>query len=519
VSPVWTLANYRTIFGEQVYLTTFVRTLRIAAATTLLTLLVAYPMALLLSRMRGGWKSFVLLFVFLPFWTSYVVRSFLWLPMLGRNGLLNFILLKFGVIDRPIDWFIYNEGAIYVGLVYAYMLFMFLPIYQSLDKQDRSLEEAAGDLGATPLRAFWRVVFPLSLPGVFSGCTMVFLFRLRRLRDAAIAGWRILAHGRQRDREPVPGFQQLGAGSRAVGNADDRRPALLHPERLAARSPAIALDQVTDMSGNRTSGWTLAARIYTVLFFAFLYVPIASLFFLSFNDSPVMGFPIRGVTLDWYREALADGQLTGALWNSFRIGLASAATGTGLGLLAVLGLRYRFPLASRRRAVCDPADRHAGNRHRHRHADLFRPRWHPVRIMADDVHRACDLGPPFRLPDAVPAAARLRSLDRRSRDGSRRAAFHRVPAHRVSADTPAVIGTFPVRLHIVFRRVRADAVRHRLAADDAGLSVGAGDRAGRAVPAGRRRDHHGADADRRRPRLCRLVQISTRQTVSFCKEG
>ena len=176
VSPVWTLANYRTIFGEQVYLTTFVRTLRIAAATTLLTLLVAYPMALLLSRMRGGWKSFVLLFVFLPFWTSYVVRSFLWLPMLGRNGLLNFILLKFGVIDRPIDWFIYNEGAIYVGLVYAYMLFMFLPIYQSLDKQDRSLEEAAGDLGATPLRAFWRVVFPLSLPGVFSGCTMVFLF-------------------------------------------------------------------------------------------------------------------------------------------------------------------------------------------------------------------------------------------------------------------------------------------------------------------------------------------------------
>jgi ABC-type spermidine/putrescine transport system permease subunit II len=100
------------------------------------------------------------------------------------------------------------------------------------------------------------------------------------------------------------------------------------------------------MSGNRTSGWTLAARIYTLLFFAFLYVPIASLFFLSFNDSPVMGFPVRGVTLDWYREALADGQLTGALWNSFRIGLASAATGTALGLLAVLGLRYRFPLAS-----------------------------------------------------------------------------------------------------------------------------------------------------------------------------
>jgi ABC-type spermidine/putrescine transport system permease subunit II len=90
----------------------------------------------------------------------------------------------------------------------------------------------------------------------------------------------------------------------------------------------------------------LAARVYAVLFFVFLYVPIVSLFFLSFNDSAVMGFPLRGVTLDWYREALADGQLTGALWNSFQIGFASAATGTLLGLLTVLGLRYRFPFAS-----------------------------------------------------------------------------------------------------------------------------------------------------------------------------
>jgi len=176
VKAVWTLENYQTIFGEPVYLSTFLRTVRIAAVTTLFTLLVAYPMALILSRMRSARKPAVLLFIFLPFWTSYVVRSFLWLPMLGRNGLLNFLLLKSGLADRPVDWFIYNEGAVYIGLVYAYMLFMFLPIFQSLDMQDRKLEEAASDLGATPLRAFWRVVLPLSLPGVFSGCTMVFLF-------------------------------------------------------------------------------------------------------------------------------------------------------------------------------------------------------------------------------------------------------------------------------------------------------------------------------------------------------
>lgn len=176
IKPEWTLDNYRTIFGNYVYVGTFLRTLRISAVTTLLTLLAAYPMALVLSRIQGPRKSIVLLFVFLPFWTSYVVRSFLWLPMLGRNGLLNYLLLKAGLITRPVDWFIYNEGAIYIGLVYAYMLFMFLPIYQSLDKQDRKLEEAAADLGATPTQIFRRIIMPLSLPGVLSGCTMVFLF-------------------------------------------------------------------------------------------------------------------------------------------------------------------------------------------------------------------------------------------------------------------------------------------------------------------------------------------------------
>lgn len=171
----WTIDNYRSVFTEPVYLSALFRTLRIAILTTLLSLVAAYPMALYLSRMHR-FKTVIMLFVFLPFWTSYVVRGFLWLPVLGRNGLLNFLLLKAGFIDRPIDWFVYNEGAIYVGLVYAYMLFMFLPIYQSLDRLDTKLIEAASDLGATPLQTFRHVIYPLSLPGVMSGCTMVFLF-------------------------------------------------------------------------------------------------------------------------------------------------------------------------------------------------------------------------------------------------------------------------------------------------------------------------------------------------------
>lgn len=175
ITSDWTLKNFETIFSEPVYLRALLRTLRIAALTTLFSLLAAFPIALFLSRARARSKAILVMLIFLPFWTSYVVRSFLWLPMLGRNGLINQGLMALGVTDAPVDWLLFNEGAIYIGLVYVYMLFMTLPIYQSLDRLDAKLIEAAGDLGATPLQVFRRVIIPLSLPGVSSGCTMVFL--------------------------------------------------------------------------------------------------------------------------------------------------------------------------------------------------------------------------------------------------------------------------------------------------------------------------------------------------------
>jgi spermidine/putrescine transport system permease protein len=103
------------------------------------------------------------------------VRTFVWLPILGRAGAINATLLWLGVIDQPIDWLIYNEGTIYLGLVYVYTLFMVLPIYLSLDRIDPRLIEAAVDLGARPWSVLWRILLPLSWPGVLSGCIMVFL--------------------------------------------------------------------------------------------------------------------------------------------------------------------------------------------------------------------------------------------------------------------------------------------------------------------------------------------------------
>ncbi|NNM74186.1 ABC transporter permease [Enterovirga aerilata] len=170
-----TLDNYRVIADDPIYFQVLLQTLRIALTVTALSLLVGYPMAYFLASLRGPKRGVFLVLLFLPFWSSYVVRTFVWLPMLGRNGLVNAVLLQLGIISEPLDWLLYNEGATHIGLVYVYTLFMTLPLYLSLDRIDRNLIDAAADLGAGPFRAFFRVVFPLSMPGVLSGCVMVFL--------------------------------------------------------------------------------------------------------------------------------------------------------------------------------------------------------------------------------------------------------------------------------------------------------------------------------------------------------
>lgn len=173
--PDWNLDNYTAIFTDSTYAYTLFRTIRIAAVTTILSLVVSYPIAWVMARASGRTKSLITLAVFLPFWISYVIRTFVWVPMLGRNGLVSYALQGLGLAGGPVDGLLYNEGTVYLGLIYVYTLFMLLPIYVALSKLDNSLLEASADLGAGPVRTFLRVVLPLSMPGVLAGCTMVFL--------------------------------------------------------------------------------------------------------------------------------------------------------------------------------------------------------------------------------------------------------------------------------------------------------------------------------------------------------
>lgn len=166
--------NYRFIFGDPLYVNAYLSSLKIAAISTFLTLLVAYPMAYGMARAPKSWQPTLMMLVILPFWTSFLIRIYAWIAILKPEGFLSIFLIKLGIITEPLQ-IMNTTTAVYIGIVYSYLPFMILPLFASLEKINPSLLEAAQDLGSRPWRAFWQVTFPLSLPGVFAGCLLVFI--------------------------------------------------------------------------------------------------------------------------------------------------------------------------------------------------------------------------------------------------------------------------------------------------------------------------------------------------------
>ena len=169
----FSLENYRRAF-EPVYLGVFGRSMGYAAVTTMICIVLAYPVGWTIARAGEQWRLRLLLLVMIPFWTSFLIRTYAWITILKAEGLLNGLLLYVRVISAPFEM-LYTPGAVIVGLVYAYLPFMILPIYASAEKVDATLMEAAHDLGCGPWRAFVRVAIPLTLPGLAAGVIMVFV--------------------------------------------------------------------------------------------------------------------------------------------------------------------------------------------------------------------------------------------------------------------------------------------------------------------------------------------------------
>ncbi|MDX2223894.1 MAG: ABC transporter permease subunit [Rhodospirillaceae bacterium] len=166
--------NYAFLLGDPLYWRAYLSSARIALISTLCALLIGFPMAYAAARAPRGWRTAILVLILLPFWTSFLIRVYAWIAVLRPGGMLNTVFQALGVIDQPLR-LLNTEAAVILGIVFCYLPYMVLPLYARLDKLDPALLDAAADLGATPVTAFWRVVVPLALPGALAGCLLVFV--------------------------------------------------------------------------------------------------------------------------------------------------------------------------------------------------------------------------------------------------------------------------------------------------------------------------------------------------------
>jgi putrescine transport system permease protein len=168
------LGNYTFLVQDNLYWKSYVNSIFIAIVSTLICLLVGYPIAYSIARSSPSARNILLLLIVLPFWTSFLLRVYAWIGILKNNGLINNFLMGIGVIHEPIQM-LQTDFAVYVGIVYSYLPFMILPLYANLEKMDLTLLEAAADLGCRPWQAFYKVTLPLSWPGIVAGCLLVFI--------------------------------------------------------------------------------------------------------------------------------------------------------------------------------------------------------------------------------------------------------------------------------------------------------------------------------------------------------
>jgi spermidine/putrescine transport system permease protein len=168
------LGNYPQLLSAPIYLRIFLNTMGMAFSGTVLCLLVGFPLAYFLATRAGRWKNLFLILLIVPFWTSFLTRTYAWLILLSDNGPLAHVLRQTGLLQGDLG-FLYTYKAVLMGVVYNYLPLMIFPLYVSLERLDKRLLEAAKDLGAGRLQAFWRITVPLTMPGILTGCLLVFI--------------------------------------------------------------------------------------------------------------------------------------------------------------------------------------------------------------------------------------------------------------------------------------------------------------------------------------------------------
>jgi len=204
--------NYARIFKSELYLRTFVVTFQISVAVTVICVLVGYPLCYWLARMSDRNAAILMVFVLVPFWTSVLVRTYAWLVLLQRNGIINESMISMGIIDEPLQLAHNLTGSI-IGMVHIMLPFLVLPLYATMRSVDTDLVRAAVGLGSSPRGAFWRVFFPMSLPGLFAGIVLVFILSLGFFVTPALLGGGRVQMLAQRIESTITVYSNWGAAS------------------------------------------------------------------------------------------------------------------------------------------------------------------------------------------------------------------------------------------------------------------------------------------------------------------
>ncbi len=372
----FTLVEYQRLFASSVYLEVLWVTLKISLLTTCFSVLAAYPVALFISTLTRDRKAKVLYWVLLSFWTSFLVRTFAWVVLLGRNGVINWTLMHLGIIDTPLN-LLYNLPAVIVGMVHALMPLAILTMLSVMENIDRRLPTAAATLGARPGTVFWKIYFPLSLPGVASAGLMVFVTAIGFFITPTLLGGRretmitqliidqvlqalnwgfagaisvlllvvVLVVFVVYDR--MVGLSTMAGGSAVAGSSQAGR----GWSRKIGDVVLSALGKATDAAlrlvpkrrrkaGNAgTSPRSLRATVWLVLLFlsvpAFLMIP------LSFDSASGLTWPPQGFSLQWYQQVADSPLWMQAIVRSFGVGIGtgvlSMAIGTPAAFLLVRG--------------------------------------------------------------------------------------------------------------------------------------------------------------------------------------
>jgi len=358
----FTLIEYKRLFASSVYIEVLLITLKISLLTTFFSVLIGYPVALLISKLTGKRKNRVLYWVLLSFWTSFLVRTFAWMILLERHGVVNWALMHLGLIDQPLS-LLYNLPAVLIGMVHSLMPLAILTMLSVMENIDQRLPSAAATLGARPGTVFWRVYFPLSLPGVASAALMVFVTAIGFFITPTLLGGRHDTMITQLIIDQVMqslnwGFagaisvlllivvlavfvvydRLIGLSTMAGGNAGATA-------ARGTRSGGRKLGELTlTWLGNLTDlvvrllprsrrraeqGHSLLLRVVALIVVVFLSAPAFLMIPLSFDAVPGLAWPPHGVSTQWYQQVVDS-----PLWMSAIV--RSMAVGIGTGVLSML---------------------------------------------------------------------------------------------------------------------------------------------------------------------------------------